>query len=80
MGYVLEGGPRDNELVDEVPEGYVDRGVYGGAVTESSPSPTRRAVWQGSGSRKPKDVYTEQLIEENYENWGEGARREMFGD
>jgi hypothetical protein len=31
-------------------------------------------------SRKPKDVATEQLLEEDYDSLGEGARRDMLGD
>lgn len=80
MGYLLEGGPRNGEYADELPEGYVNKGVYAGVVTESNPSPTPRAVWQEARSRKPKDVDTDALADDYYENWGEGARREMFGD
>lgn len=29
---------------------------------------------------RPKDVYTQQLAEEEYESYGEGARRDLFGD
>lgn len=29
---------------------------------------------------RPKDVFTQQLVEEEYESYGEGARRDLFGD
>jgi len=29
---------------------------------------------------RPKDVYTQQLIDEEYESYGEGARRDLFED
>ena len=76
MGYVLEGGPRDGEYADEVPDGYAAKGITAGVVSGPYESPTPRATWLGS----PKERYAQQLAEEEYESYGEGARRELFGD
>lgn len=76
MGYTLEGGPRDGQYVEELPEGYEPKGIIGGWVGGEGDSPAPRATW----GERPKDVYTQQLIDEEYDSWGEGARREMFED
>lgn len=35
---------------------------------------------EARSTERPKDVYTQQLIDEEYESYGEGARRDLFGD
>lgn len=45
MGYVLVGGPQDEQYVDEIPEGYIRQGVNAGVVSEGG-SPVTRAVWK----------------------------------
>ena len=80
MGYVLEGGPRNGEFVDEVPEGYEAKGVDAGVVSGPDGSPVTRAVWDRRRSMRPKDLWAEQEAEEDSWSMGEGARREMFRD
>lgn len=76
MGYTLDGGPRDGEYVEELPDGYEPKGIVGGWVGGPDDSPTPRAEPRES----PKDRYTQQLVDEEYESYGEGARRELFGE
>lgn len=76
MGYTLEGGPRDGEWAEELPEGYAPKGVIGASVTGPYTPPEPRATWLGS----PKDRYTQQLADEEADWLGEGARRELFDE
>lgn len=76
MGYVLDGGPQDGEYVEELPAGYVRKSINGGGVPNLNQAPATRGVWTPS----PKDAYTEQVVEEEYDSYGEGARRELFDE
>ena len=76
MGYTLDGGPRDGEYAEELPEGYAPKGIVAGVVAGPNDAPAPRAVWLGS----PKDRYPQQLADEEADWLGEGARREQFDE
>lgn len=42
-------------------------------ATEPTPEPK-------PDSRRPKDIYTSQMLEAELDSWGEGARRDFLND
>lgn len=48
--------------------------------TEHEDSETRATTVAAERQASPKELYREQTIAEEYDSWGEGARREMFED
>jgi hypothetical protein len=65
MGYLLEFGPRDGEYVDDIPEGYVPRGITSGVVESPSDSPPQRAVWQADLDEMNRVIHNQQYKTES---------------